>query len=97
MPATASGARPYTSTRTGEKDVFIHPSSTLFREAPTMVVFQEMVETSLPYMKGVTAIEPKWLAKLVPSMCLFGKPLENPPPRYVTARWGRAATEGARR
>ena len=54
--ATASGARPYTSTRTGETDVYIHPSSTLFREAPTMVVFQELVETSLPYMKGALAI-----------------------------------------
>lgn len=33
--------------------VFIHPSSVLFRELPEFVVYQEIVETTKMYMKGV--------------------------------------------
>ena len=33
-------------------------------------------------MAGVTTLDAKWLGKLAASLCLFGKPLENPPPRY---------------
>ena len=128
-PAASGGARPYTTMRTGDQDVFIHPSSTVFREAPTFVLFMEIVETSRPYMKGaclaasaqggqrrfrendsplmrprarhacvhapgVTTVDAKWLGKLASPLCLFGKPLENPPPRYLAVLF--AARQGAR-
>ena len=38
---------------------------------------------------GVTAVDPKWLGRIAPGMCLFGKPLENPPPRCGLALGGK--------
>ncbi|NXK19170.1 DHX37 helicase, partial [Arenaria interpres] len=62
--------------------VFIHPSSVLFKQLPEFVVYQEIVETTKMYMKGVSAVEPEWIPALLPPYCHFGKPLENPPPSY---------------
>ncbi|OWK54885.1 putative ATP-dependent RNA helicase DHX37 [Lonchura striata] len=65
-----------------EDPVFIHPSSVLFKELPEFVVYQEIVETTKLYMKGVSAVEPEWIPALLPPYCHFGKPLEKPPPSY---------------
>ncbi|XP_016058614.1 PREDICTED: probable ATP-dependent RNA helicase DHX37 [Miniopterus natalensis] len=62
--------------------VFIHPSSVLFKELPDFVVYQEIVETTKMYMKGVSAVEVQWIPVLLPSYCQFGKPLEEPRPVY---------------
>ncbi|XP_007448800.1 PREDICTED: probable ATP-dependent RNA helicase DHX37 [Lipotes vexillifer] len=62
--------------------VFIHPSSVLFRELPEFVVYQEIVETTKMYMKGVSTVEVQWIPVLLPSYCQFDKPLEEPPPTY---------------
>uniref|UniRef100_A0A8C0JAM1 DEAH-box helicase 37 n=1 Tax=Chelonoidis abingdonii TaxID=106734 RepID=A0A8C0JAM1_CHEAB len=62
--------------------VFIHPNSVLFKQLPEFVVYQEIVETTQMYMKGVSAIESEWIPVLLPPYCHFGKPLENPPPFY---------------
>ncbi|XP_017506592.1 probable ATP-dependent RNA helicase DHX37 isoform X2 [Manis javanica] len=62
--------------------VFIHPSSVLFRELPDFVVYQEIVETTKMYMKGVSAMEVQWIPVLLPSYCQFEKPLDEPPPAY---------------
>ncbi|XP_032287366.1 probable ATP-dependent RNA helicase DHX37 isoform X3 [Phoca vitulina] len=62
--------------------VFIHPSSVLFKELPEFVVYQEIVETTKMYMKGVSAVEVQWVPVLLPSYCQFDKPLEEPPPAY---------------
>ncbi|XP_074868935.1 putative ATP-dependent RNA helicase DHX37 isoform X2 [Carettochelys insculpta] len=62
--------------------VFIHPNSVLFKQLPEYVVYQEIVETTKMYMKGVSAVEPEWIPVLLPPYCHFGKPLENPPPFY---------------
>ena len=39
---------------------------------------------SQPYLviSGVIAVEPDWIPVLVPSLCTFSKPSENPPPCY---------------
>ncbi|KAM4707584.1 putative ATP-dependent RNA helicase DHX37 isoform 1-T2 [Discoglossus pictus] len=65
-----------------EDPVFIHPNSALFRELPDFVVYQEIMETTKMYMKGVSAIEPEWIPVLLPQYCHFGAPLEAPPPFY---------------
>ncbi|XP_043924460.1 probable ATP-dependent RNA helicase DHX37 [Protopterus annectens] len=65
-----------------EDPVFIHPNSVLFKKLPDFVVYQEIVETSKMYMKGVSAVEPEWIPVLLPQYCHFGNPLETPPPRY---------------
>ncbi|XP_038619238.1 probable ATP-dependent RNA helicase DHX37 [Tachyglossus aculeatus] len=62
--------------------VFIHPSSVLFKQLPDFVVYQEIVETTKMYMKGVTAVEAEWIPALLPPYCHFQKPLEDPPPAY---------------
>ncbi|XP_075852553.1 putative ATP-dependent RNA helicase DHX37 isoform X1 [Microcebus murinus] len=62
--------------------VFIHPSSVLFKELPEFVVYQEIVETTKMYMKGVCAVEMQWIPTLLPSYCQFDKPLEEPAPAY---------------
>ncbi|KAI6076394.1 putative ATP-dependent RNA helicase DHX37 [Aix galericulata] len=62
--------------------VFIHPSSVLFKQLPEFVVYQEIVETTKLYMRGVSAVEPEWIPALLPPYCHFGKPLENPSPSY---------------
>ncbi|KAF0872071.1 DHX37 helicase, partial [Crocuta crocuta] len=65
-----------------DEPVFIHPSSVLFRELPEFVIYQEIVETTKMYMKGVSAVEVQWIPALLPSYCQFDKPLEEPPPTY---------------
>ncbi|KAM3938487.1 putative ATP-dependent RNA helicase DHX37 isoform 2-T2 [Leptodactylus fuscus] len=65
-----------------EDPVFIHPNSSLFRQLPDFVVYQEILETTKMYMKGVSAIEPEWIPVLLPQYCHFGDPLEDPPPIY---------------
>ncbi|KFV76813.1 putative ATP-dependent RNA helicase DHX37, partial [Struthio camelus australis] len=67
-----------------DEPVFIHPSSILFKQLPEFVVYQEIVETTKLYMKGVSAVEPEWIPVLLPPYCHFGKPLENPPPSYCS-------------
>ncbi|XDB59287.1 hypothetical protein AB1E18_012686 [Capra hircus] len=62
--------------------VFIHPSSVLFKELPEFVVYQEIVETTKMYMKGVSTVDMQWIPVLLPSYCQFDKPLEEPPPTY---------------
>ncbi|XP_027432601.1 probable ATP-dependent RNA helicase DHX37 isoform X2 [Zalophus californianus] len=66
--------------------VFIHPSSVLFKELPEFVIYQEIVETTKMYMKGVSAVEVQWIPVLLPSYCQFDKPLEEPPPAYCPER-----------
>lgn len=65
-----------------EEPVFIHPSSALFDVLPDYVIYQEVVETSKLFIKGVIAVQPDWIPVLVPSMCTFSKPLQDPAPRY---------------
>lgn len=64
--------------------VFIHPSSVLFRELPEFVIYQEIVETTKMYMKGVSTVEIQWIPSLLPSYCQFEEPLEEPAPAYCT-------------
>ena len=80
--------------------MFLHRGSVLRKDAPQYVAYQEIYETNKLYMRGVTAIEPEWLATLCAGQCTFSKPLEDPPPEFdqesgrirchMTANFGRA-------
>ncbi|GAB2225160.1 hypothetical protein Droror1_Dr00005948 [Drosera rotundifolia] len=48
------------------QQVYIHPSSTLFRRQPDWVIYHELVMTTKEYMREVTVIDPKWLVELAP-------------------------------
>lgn len=65
-----------------EEPVFLHQSSVLKRTLPEFVVYQEIYETNKMYMRGVTAIEPEWLATYVPNLCNLSEPLLDPEPKY---------------
>uniref|UniRef100_A0A1A7WLH1 Activating signal cointegrator 1 complex subunit 3 n=1 Tax=Iconisemion striatum TaxID=60296 RepID=A0A1A7WLH1_9TELE len=65
--------------------VFIHPSSVLFKALPEFVVYQEIMETSKMYMRGVSAVEADWVPQLLPQYCHFGPPLETPAPWFCSS------------
>lgn len=66
-----------------EEDIFLHPNSGSYSICPDLVVYSEIVRTAKrPYMAGVTAIEPRWLAAVAGPLCRFSPPLTEPPPFY---------------
>ncbi|KAF7028720.1 hypothetical protein CFC21_040588 [Triticum aestivum] len=67
----------YKTIRTSQ-EVYIHPSSALFRVNPKWVVYQSLVSTDKHYMRNVIAIEPSWLTEAAPHFYQFRTP--NPAP-----------------
>uniref|UniRef100_A0A4W6BZ35 Activating signal cointegrator 1 complex subunit 3 n=1 Tax=Lates calcarifer TaxID=8187 RepID=A0A4W6BZ35_LATCA len=65
--------------------VFIHPTSALFKTLPEFVVYQEIMETTKMYMRGVSAVEAEWVPELLPQYCHFGPPLESPQPWFCSS------------
>ena len=45
-------------------------------------MYQEIVETSKMYMKGITAVEEEWLPTFASYKCSFSKPLATQEPFY---------------
>uniref|UniRef100_A0A673CBR6 RNA helicase n=1 Tax=Sphaeramia orbicularis TaxID=375764 RepID=A0A673CBR6_9TELE len=64
--------------------VFIHPNSALFKTLPEFVVYQEIMETTKMYMRGVSAVEAEWIPRLLPQYSHFGSPLESPSPWFCS-------------
>ncbi|XP_060787759.1 probable ATP-dependent RNA helicase DHX37 isoform X2 [Neoarius graeffei] len=62
--------------------VFIHPSSALHKELPEFVIYQEIMETTKMYMRGVCAVQADWIPKLLPQYCHFSGPEQSPAPWY---------------
>ncbi|XVF25701.1 hypothetical protein REPUB_Repub13aG0236300 [Reevesia pubescens] len=50
----------------GLQEVFIHPSSVLFRDNPKCVIYHSLVSTDRQYMRNVISIDPSWLTEVVP-------------------------------
>ena len=70
-----------------EEPVFIHPQSVLYRQPPRHVVFHQLIRgRKRLYMREVTAVQAQWLARLVPGLCDFGAPADDPPPFYCPTR-----------
>ncbi|MCI4380964.1 hypothetical protein PGIGA_G00246080 [Pangasianodon gigas] len=67
-----------------DEPVFIHPSSALHKELPEFVVYQEVMETTKMYMRGVCAVQADWIPKLLPQYCHFSGPEQSPAPWYCT-------------
>ncbi|EPZ30997.1 P-loop containing nucleoside triphosphate hydrolase protein [Rozella allomycis CSF55] len=66
-----------------KEDALIHPSSCLFNESPPeFVVYEELVQTSHVYIKGLTAISESIIPIVARSQCTFSKPLDTPEPFY---------------
>lgn len=65
-----------------EENVFLHPASSVARLAPEFVVYNELIQTSRPYMRGVTSVKPTWLVLHARALCTFSRPLADPQPYY---------------
>uniref|UniRef100_A0A8C5EUV3 Activating signal cointegrator 1 complex subunit 3 n=1 Tax=Gouania willdenowi TaxID=441366 RepID=A0A8C5EUV3_GOUWI len=65
--------------------VFIHPNSALFKTLPDFVVYQEIMENTKMYMRGVSAVEAEWIPQLLPQYCHFGSPGEVPSPWFCSS------------
>ena len=50
----------------GSQQLYIHPSSCLFKYPPDIVVYSEVIQTTKQYMRDVLSIEQKWLTELAP-------------------------------
>ncbi|KAL4292087.1 hypothetical protein GQ457_14G009490 [Hibiscus cannabinus] len=50
----------------GSQEVYIHPSSVLFRVNPKCVIYHSLVSTDRQYMRNVISIEPSWLTDVAP-------------------------------
>ncbi|XP_033474385.2 putative ATP-dependent RNA helicase DHX37 [Epinephelus lanceolatus] len=68
-----------------DEPVFIHPTSALFKALPEFIVYQEIMETTKMYMRGVSAVEAEWVPELLPQYCHFGSPLESPSPWFCSS------------
>ncbi|XP_076859580.1 putative ATP-dependent RNA helicase DHX37 [Brachyhypopomus gauderio] len=62
--------------------VFIHPSSVLHKTLPDFIVYQEVLETTKMYMRGVCAVQADWIPKLLPQYCHYSGPEQNPAPWF---------------
>lgn len=62
----------------------MHPRSALHAAVPEYVVYAALVRTDKrPYMAGVTAVEPAWLAAAGTPLAVLSPPLADPPPHYA--------------
>ncbi|GAA5917841.1 hypothetical protein JCM6882_000837 [Rhodosporidiobolus microsporus] len=62
-----------------DEDLFIHPSSNLFHNAPSdFIVYNELHRTHKVWLKTITKVNPAWLPVLGRPMCTFSKPVESP-------------------
>ncbi|KAK6264657.1 hypothetical protein QUC31_012850 [Theobroma cacao] len=50
----------------GFQEVYIHPSSVLFRVNPKWVIYHSLVSTDRQYMRNVISIDPSWLTEAAP-------------------------------
>ncbi|KAI4312228.1 hypothetical protein MLD38_037064 [Melastoma candidum] len=69
--ANACRLEPYShngmyKTLRASQEVYIHPSSVLFRVNPNWVLYQSIVSTDRRYMRNVISIEPSWLTEVAP-------------------------------
>lgn len=66
-----------------DADAYIHPTSVLYvQEPPVMVTYTELTETPRnTWLKGVSAVETKWLSNLGKTLCTYGRPLNYPLPK----------------
>ncbi|XP_044494910.1 probable pre-mRNA-splicing factor ATP-dependent RNA helicase DEAH9 isoform X1 [Mangifera indica] len=50
----------------GSQEVYIHPSSVLFRVNPKWVIYHSLVSTDKQYMRNIISIDPSWLLEVAP-------------------------------
>ncbi|CAO3641577.1 unnamed protein product [Mucor hiemalis] len=65
-----------------DEEAFIHPGSILYgQEPPAMLIYCELYKGGKNWLKGVTSVESKWIAKIGKDLCSYGRPLDFPLPK----------------
>ncbi|XP_030480108.1 probable pre-mRNA-splicing factor ATP-dependent RNA helicase DEAH9 isoform X1 [Cannabis sativa] len=62
----------------GSQEVYIHPSSVLFRVNPKWVIYHSLVSTDKQYMRNVISIDPSWLREVAPHFYQHQRPSSIP-------------------
>ncbi|XP_057472095.1 probable pre-mRNA-splicing factor ATP-dependent RNA helicase DEAH9 isoform X1 [Actinidia eriantha] len=60
------------------QEVYIHPSSVLFRVNPKWVIYHSLVSTDRQYMRNVISIDPSWLIEAAPHFYQHQRPNSIP-------------------
>ncbi|KAH7856408.1 hypothetical protein Vadar_000979 [Vaccinium darrowii] len=60
------------------QEVYIHPSSVLFRVNPKWVIYHSLVSTDRQYMRNVISIDPSWLIEAAPHFYQHHQPNSIP-------------------
>ncbi|RAL44761.1 hypothetical protein DM860_003520 [Cuscuta australis] len=60
------------------QEVYIHPSSVLFRVNPKWVIYQSLVSTDRLYMRNVISVDPSWLREAAPHFYQLQHPSSIP-------------------
>ncbi|ORZ36165.1 P-loop containing nucleoside triphosphate hydrolase protein [Catenaria anguillulae PL171] len=75
--------RVFFQTMLNDQPTCIERTSLLASHRPEALVFTHLQQgTSFVWMKCVTAVDLEWVASVCKPMCVFGKPMEIPPPKY---------------
>lgn len=61
------------------------PNLCTVQKLPEFVVYQEIMETTKMYMRGVSAVEAEWVPQFLPQYCHFGAPQESPSPWFCSS------------
>ncbi len=66
------------------KEIFIHPSSSLFKEAPKWILSAEQVRTTKLFARTVGPIKPQWVEEFANSLCKY---------QYFEPKWSKERGE----
>ncbi|OAY24900.1 probable pre-mRNA-splicing factor ATP-dependent RNA helicase DEAH9 isoform X1 [Manihot esculenta] len=58
----------------GSQEVYIHPSSVLFRVNPKWVIYHSLVSTDRQYIRNVMTMDPSWLTEAAPHFFQYQRP-----------------------
>ena len=71
----ADGVQNSYVTMSDRREVYIHPTSSMFLSAPKYLLYNELVMTAKEYMRTVMEVKPEWLVEVAPAY--FRRPKEG--------------------
>lgn len=76
----------YTASK--NREVYIFPGSSLFKQNPAWIMCQQVVETSKTFARTVAPIDPAWCEELAPHLCrrTYTEPSFDPKSMFVYAK-----------
>ncbi|XP_058486717.1 pre-mRNA-splicing factor ATP-dependent RNA helicase DHX16-like [Solea solea] len=75
-----------------QRTVYIHPSSSLFKEHPRWLIYHELVFTTKEFMRQVIEIESGWLLEVAPH-CYKSEEIEDSSSKTMPRKQGKTKEE----